>query len=320
MEYATDLFDRETIVRLADSYVRLLHAAAAEPDRPVDNWRSSPPPSANESPSPRNDTSRPLPDQLIHELIADHARTRPDAPAVVDGDTTVTYAELTHRANRTRRTTCAPAASAPAPLVGVCLARDAPNSSPPSSPSSKPAPPTSPSTPPTHPNASPSCSTTPPPQLLLTTTALATPRCPPAPPPPPSPSTTPPTNPPNHTTNHPPTTNPDHLAYVIYTSGSTGHPKAVIVTHRGLTNIVRGPGQHLGIGGSGANRSTFASLSFDASIFEFVMALGAGATLCYPRPMPRARSASWSPLHPRADVDHLRRDAATRAARWPITS
>jgi len=31
---------------------------------------------------------------------------------------------------------------------------------------------------------------------------------------------------------------PEHLAYLIYTSGSTGIPKAVMVEHRGLCNLV----------------------------------------------------------------------------------
>lgn len=69
-----------------------------------------------------------------------------------------------------------------------------------------------------------------------------------------------------------------NLAYVIYTSGSTGKPKGVMIEHGGLCNMAQ------------AQRQTFnpqpndrilqfASLSFDASIFEIVMALQVGATL-----------------------------------------
>ncbi|RVW00523.1 amino acid adenylation domain-containing protein [Rhodococcus spongiicola] len=70
----------------------------------------------------------------------------------------------------------------------------------------------------------------------------------------------------------------DNPAYLIYTSGSTGIPKGVVVTHRGLGNLVASERELLAVT-SDAVVSQFASPSFDASMFEMVMAFGSGARL-----------------------------------------
>ncbi len=72
--------------------------------------------------------------------------------------------------------------------------------------------------------------------------------------------------------------NAANLAYAIYTSGSTGQPKGVLIEHRGLTNIIHAQRQIFDLKPQ-QRILQFASISFDASIFEIVMALANGATL-----------------------------------------
>jgi amino acid adenylation domain-containing protein len=79
-------------------------------------------------------------------------------------------------------------------------------------------------------------------------------------------------------TNPEPFATPDNAAYIIYTSGTTGRPKGVVVEHRGLYNVVTQTIAAFNI--TPANRVLqFASISFDASIWQTFMALQAGAEL-----------------------------------------
>jgi len=69
-----------------------------------------------------------------------------------------------------------------------------------------------------------------------------------------------------------------HAAYLIYTSGSTGTPKGVVTTHRGLADLVAAEGESLGLDAT-ARVLQVASPSFDASVFELLMAHACGARL-----------------------------------------
>jgi len=71
--------------------------------------------------------------------------------------------------------------------------------------------------------------------------------------------------------------NPDDQAYVIYTSGSTGKPKGVEVSHRGAINLAYSQ-KKLFETTELSNILGFASISFDASVWEMLMAFGVGGT------------------------------------------
>ncbi len=73
-------------------------------------------------------------------------------------------------------------------------------------------------------------------------------------------------------------TYPENLAYIIYTSGSTGLPKGTMLSHKGLLNLSLAQKDAFGISGK-SKILQFSSYSFDASVWEFVMALLNGASL-----------------------------------------
>jgi amino acid adenylation domain-containing protein len=121
--YAAALFDDATVERLAGHYVRLLRAAVADPAA-----RVSALPMLGEDELRRvtvelNDTDRPYPThQVVTDLVEEQARRTPDAPALVFGDESLTYAELNARANRIAHHLRSLGVG-PETMVGVCLER-----------------------------------------------------------------------------------------------------------------------------------------------------------------------------------------------------
>ncbi|NOX38152.1 MAG: amino acid adenylation domain-containing protein [Calditrichaeota bacterium] len=284
LEYNTDLFDRETIQRMLNHYQYLLAAGLANPDEDVFAL-----PMMNEAELDRllvewNRTETPFPaDRTVPDLFEEWVQRQPDAPAVVftpsvdaKADRQVlTYRELDQRANRLANWLKAHGVG-PETLVGVCMHRSpemlvgimgilkAEGAFVPIDPA--------------YPTEriqfmmEDSGLT-----VLLTQKAIR----------PHLPETTarvvaldedweeiarePDAAPPRSIV-------PQNLAYVIYTSGSTGKPKGTMLHHVGLANLVTAQIQAFDVG-PGKRILQFSSLSFDASVWELVMALLSGAAL-----------------------------------------
>jgi amino acid adenylation domain-containing protein len=71
---------------------------------------------------------------------------------------------------------------------------------------------------------------------------------------------------------------PEHLAYVIYTSGSTGRPKGVLVRHGSLVGLLAANRAAFGVG-PGDVMPALASTAFDISLFELLLPLVSGAAV-----------------------------------------
>ncbi|WP_214317640.1 non-ribosomal peptide synthetase [Nonomuraea sediminis] len=276
-EYNTDLFDAETIGRLLDQLVLVLDAF--EPGRRLSDL---PPLTAAERALLERwgrGPELPLPEMSPAELFERQARARPDAIAVECGEDRLTYRELDTRANRLAHL-LRELGAGPGTLVGLGLDRSA----------NLPVAvlgvlksggaylPIDPEYPPARVEFMLADSQAP---VLVTTQTLLD-RMPKAgrrvvcldrdaaeiarrP-------------------GRAPTraAGPGDLAYVIYTSGSTGRPKGAMVSNQGVANL------HLTrdlVGMREDDRMLqFAAFSFDASVWEMVMALLGGATLVIPAP------------------------------------
>ncbi|HEX6291119.1 MAG TPA: condensation domain-containing protein, partial [Herpetosiphonaceae bacterium] len=104
LEYRTDLFEPETIERLAAQFVVLLQAVVVDPQQRIDCL-----PLLTESEQQQilydwNATAAPpRAARCVHQTIADQAARVPQALAVVAADGQLTYAELNRRANQLAR-------------------------------------------------------------------------------------------------------------------------------------------------------------------------------------------------------------------------
>ncbi|MER7756257.1 amino acid adenylation domain-containing protein, partial [Kitasatospora sp. NPDC097643] len=271
LEYAADLFDRETARRLLDCLVRVLTGAAAAPDGRVGalDLLSD---ADRQAFAGWNATDRPVPAGDLPGLFAAQAARTPAATAVVFEDQSVTYAELDARANRLARHLMAEGAG-PETLVALALPRSvelvvATLAVAKSGAAYLPIDPGYPADRVAFMLADAR------PTLLLTDAPLAAPEgvrvlVPAEIAPAPAGRSAEPL---------PGGGDPRRPAYVIYTSGSTGRPKGVVVTHQGIANLVAAQVERFGIE-PGSRVLQFASLSFDAAFSELSTALLTGATI-----------------------------------------
>ncbi|MEU5950613.1 amino acid adenylation domain-containing protein [Micromonospora sp. NPDC047465] len=124
VEYATDLFDADTVRGLADQFVVALRHAVADPDRPVARLPLLDTAQHHRVTVTWNDTAVPVPTACVHDLVTAQAARTPDAVALTCGGRAHSYRELDERAERLAHRLRA-AGAGPGRLVGVCLPRGA---------------------------------------------------------------------------------------------------------------------------------------------------------------------------------------------------
>ena len=123
LNYNSDLFDDETVRRIAAHFEALLRSAVQSPDQRISQL---PMLSAAEKQQIvvgwndcRCDYER---GRLVHEILEEQARQRPHAPAVRFQNTTLSYSELNGRANRLAHQ-LRKLGIGPEDIVGICAER-----------------------------------------------------------------------------------------------------------------------------------------------------------------------------------------------------
>ncbi|OZV81790.1 hypothetical protein CA850_11650 [Micromonospora echinospora] len=119
LEYRADRYSAAWARRLADDLTTLLARVVADPARPVRDLAAS-----RTGDSVAHGPAWTVPSRTVHELVEAHARTRPDAVAVVDRGRRTTYAQLDRAAGELAGRLRA-AGVGPETVVGVLAERSA---------------------------------------------------------------------------------------------------------------------------------------------------------------------------------------------------
>ncbi|MGG1640084.1 amino acid adenylation domain-containing protein, partial [Paenibacillus sp. NRS-1782] len=129
LQYATALYQRETVERMTRHFIRLAEAVAANPDAKLGELELITAEETERILKVFNDPNAhsvrgTAQGRSLSERFEEQAKRRPDRVAVVSGDTALTYVELNERANRLARVLRAEGVDADQP-VGVLLERSA---------------------------------------------------------------------------------------------------------------------------------------------------------------------------------------------------
>ncbi|MFL1491454.1 non-ribosomal peptide synthase/polyketide synthase [Pseudomonas antarctica] len=123
LTYANDLFDAPSIARMAQHWISLLQAMVADGEQRIGELPMLAADEQHVLTHAWNQTGEAYPTERgIHELIEDQVRRTPDAPALVFGATTLTYAQLNARANQLAHALHEQGVG-PDVLVGLCVER-----------------------------------------------------------------------------------------------------------------------------------------------------------------------------------------------------
>jgi amino acid adenylation domain-containing protein len=122
LKYSTDLFEAQTIARIADHFLTLLSAAIENPDCKISDLPLLTPVERTKILVDWNATARAYPETTVHRLFEEEVRRSPEATALVFEERGMIYRELNYRANQLANYLRGLGVG-PNTLVAVCIER-----------------------------------------------------------------------------------------------------------------------------------------------------------------------------------------------------